>query len=146
MEGRETGILAISVVISLFVGRDSADVVPVLVSDWAVLFFGGYEINADVTFSFLRIWQSIFRKSGMLLTNLVKMLFCKRAIFQLHYYWHWSCKLGNMTCQSVWPLAWEVLCIHFFLFLKVTSYWWFITCQFLTKLLLFNYLCNVWLE
>ena len=47
VEGWETGISAVSVVISLLVGCDSVDVVPVLVSEWAVLFSGGYDTNAD---------------------------------------------------------------------------------------------------
>ena len=46
----------------------------------------------------------------------------------------------------MWTLMWELLCKHFFHFLTVMSYWSFIMCQFLTKLLLFNCLCNVGLS
>ena len=46
-EGWKTGISAVSVVILLFVGCDSVDAVPVLVSEWGVLFTVGYDTNAD---------------------------------------------------------------------------------------------------
>ena len=64
-------------------------------------------------FRFLWVWQGILKVLVSFLQIWSKC--CSTSvptIFQLHYYWHWSCKLSNTVYQPMWTLIWELLCKH----------------------------------